>query len=185
MVREFCTICSNKLEKIKESLFHCPSCGQDFYINPCPSNGVILLNEKDEILFVKRKVPPNENTWDLPGGFMDINESAEESVTRELWEELKIKITDFKYFKSYPDRYQFQKINYYTLMFVYVAHIPDQKFITASPRPRYFSAGDEGEDELKLPTSDFEQSGLSLNYKKPRTKSPRKLIEGGEIKDFK
>ncbi len=129
MVREFCTLCASKLEKIRDNLFHCQNCGQDFYINPCPSNGVILLNEKGEILLVKRKVPPNENTWDLPGGFMDINESAEESVTRELWEELEIKITDFKYLKSYPDRYQFQKINYYTLMFVYEAQIPDQKFI--------------------------------------------------------
>lgn len=40
-----------------------------------------------QVLLIKRKYPPFENHWALPGGFVLDNESLEEAVKRELQEE--------------------------------------------------------------------------------------------------
>ncbi len=45
---------------------------------------VIVLNESQQILLVKRKDVP---LWDLPGGRVDPGESAEEAAVREILEE--------------------------------------------------------------------------------------------------
>nr|WP_202412137.1 8-oxo-dGTP diphosphatase MutT [Bacillus subtilis] len=45
---------------------------------------VIVLNESQQILLVKRKDVP---LWDLPGGRVDPGESAEEAAVREVLEE--------------------------------------------------------------------------------------------------
>lgn len=44
------------------------------------------------ILLIKRKYPPFEGNWAIPGGFVLENESLEEAVERELLEETGIKI---------------------------------------------------------------------------------------------
>ena len=40
-----------------------------------------------QILLIRRKHPPFQNCWALPGGFMDINESLRQAAHRELYEE--------------------------------------------------------------------------------------------------
>lgn len=45
---------------------------------------VILSNEKHQILLVKRKDVP---LWDLPGGRVDLSETAEAAAVREVLEE--------------------------------------------------------------------------------------------------
>lgn len=50
--------------------------------------GAIAVNEKGEILLVKRApTVPNPNKWSVPGGFFDQGETTEEAVLRELQEE--------------------------------------------------------------------------------------------------
>ena len=50
-----------------------------------PSSACVAVIVKDgALLAVRRKYPPAEGTLDLPGGFADIGETAEESVSREL-----------------------------------------------------------------------------------------------------
>ena len=44
------------------------------------------------ILMIKRRMAPGKGLWALPGGFLGINESIEESMLRELDEETRIKI---------------------------------------------------------------------------------------------
>jgi 8-oxo-dGTP diphosphatase len=39
------------------------------------------------VLLVKRGKPPFEETWALPGGFLEPNEPLETAARRELWEE--------------------------------------------------------------------------------------------------
>lgn len=119
----YCPRCGAAFEKQAENLLVCGSCGLHFYINPHPCNAVIIENEKGEILLVKRKSDPYEGTWDLPGGFMNPNESAEESVIREIEEELRIKPKGFRYLGSYADRYPYKGVNYHTLCFVYAVKI--------------------------------------------------------------
>ncbi|HSW67253.1 MAG TPA: NUDIX hydrolase [Bacteroidales bacterium] len=48
---------------------------------------VVFRNRLSEILLIRRLNPPFEGLWALPGGFMDMSETLEETATRELQEE--------------------------------------------------------------------------------------------------
>lgn len=69
----------------------CLSCGRVYYRNPIPSVvGISIINDK--ILLVKRGVEPDIGSWCLPGGFMELGETTEEAVKRELFEETGVKV---------------------------------------------------------------------------------------------
>lgn len=123
----FCFRCGHELEK-KTEYFLCKNCGFHFFQNPTPCNGVIIENKKEEILLVKRAAEPKKGFWDLTGGFTTIGETMEESVKREIEEELHIEINtkDLKYLASFHDKYMFMGEEYETLGFVYFITIVDQ-----------------------------------------------------------
>lgn len=65
------------------------------YPRPAVTTDIIIfkinnLEEKLEILLIERKNEPFAKHWALPGGFIDLNESAEECALRELYEETNI-----------------------------------------------------------------------------------------------
>jgi len=64
-----------------------------FKYGPKPSLTVdgIILNENKEILLIKRKNPPFQGMYALPGGFVNYNESVEDAVLREVKEETNLK----------------------------------------------------------------------------------------------
>lgn len=124
MEGEYCTLCGSKLKVKSKNLKICPSCGQYHYLNPKLCNAAIMINEaRDEVLLVLRKVDPRAGYWDLPGGFVDIGESLERSLVREIKEEIGITIDNYEYFRSYFDKYQYQKINYHTLSAIFIVKI--------------------------------------------------------------
>lgn len=45
------------------------------------------INSDPEVLLIKRANPPFEGMWAAPGGFIDMDETPEEAVLRELQEE--------------------------------------------------------------------------------------------------
>lgn len=131
MEYKFCPKCGSKADRKLPNLLVCPNCSFNFYINPSPTNAVILENSKGEILLVKRKFEPKKGYLDLPGGFVEQGESLEESTIREAKEEIGIEISEVAYFKSYPDEYLYQGINIKTLGAVLTAQIADD----AVPKP--------------------------------------------------
>ncbi|MFA5419682.1 MAG: NUDIX hydrolase [Bacteroidales bacterium] len=54
-----------------------------------------------QILLIQRKHPPFENLWALPGGFMDMDETLEQAVVRELQEETGLVCHNLQQFKSF------------------------------------------------------------------------------------
>jgi ADP-ribose pyrophosphatase YjhB (NUDIX family) len=65
----------------------CPRCGWTFYDNPVPAV-VAVVTGPAGILLARRAAPPHEGTWDLPGGFLELDETPERGLARELSEEL-------------------------------------------------------------------------------------------------
>lgn len=62
-----------------------------------------IKNGIDQILLIERKFPPFQNSWALPGGFVDMDETLEQSAARELQEETgltNIKLKQVKAFSS-------------------------------------------------------------------------------------
>jgi len=53
-------------------------------------------NSHFEVLLIRRKNYPFEGMWALPGGFVDMNETVEEAVSRELNEETDLDKVELK-----------------------------------------------------------------------------------------
>lgn len=122
-----CLKCGTTLEWKTKDYAECPACGFHFYQNPKATVAMLVLNQHEELLLVKRARDPEKDKWDLPGGFVDTNERLEDALIREAREELKLELTkdQIRYFNSYPDRYLFQEVNYHVLSGVFIARIPD------------------------------------------------------------
>lgn len=99
----FCPRCKTSLT-YDDHTARCSSCGFIIYQNVSVGVGAII--EKDQaILLVKRKFDPHKNTWDIPGGFLNIDESFELALQRELHEELKVETQINRYLGSEADEY--------------------------------------------------------------------------------
>ena len=75
---EYCPRCGSKhfvVHNEKSKL--CENCGFVYYANPCSATAAFIINEKNELLVVKRAKEPAKGTLDLPGGFCDMYETAE------------------------------------------------------------------------------------------------------------
>jgi len=57
--------------------------------------GVIIIKD-NKILFAQRKNSHGEDTWSVPGGHLEFNETIEECAKREVFEEAGIEIKNLK-----------------------------------------------------------------------------------------
>lgn len=119
----YCPKCKSKEINFIKKHFVCTACNFDFYINASAAVAVLIINENNELLLTKRKFDPYKDTYDLPGGFVDIHETAENAAIREIKEELNLEVTSLEYFYSYPNTYLFKGIEYYTLDLVFKAKV--------------------------------------------------------------
>jgi len=79
----------------------------------------IIRNDKNEVLFTIRKHDPAKGMLDLPGGFVDLGETAEEAIVREINEELNLKINKMEFVGSFTNKYVYEQIEYQTLDLVF------------------------------------------------------------------
>src|SRR5215467_6952048 len=89
--RQFCIRCGGRLVATRRaagagSVRTCPRCGWVDYNNPAPTASVLLLR-RGRLLLVRRAVAPSRGAWDLPGGFIEAGETAEQAARREMREE--------------------------------------------------------------------------------------------------
>jgi 8-oxo-dGTP diphosphatase len=61
---------------------------------PSVTTDVVLVTNEDppRVLLIRRKHEPFQGKWALPGGFIDMDETLEESARRELREETGIEV---------------------------------------------------------------------------------------------
>ncbi|MBN2697700.1 MAG: NUDIX hydrolase [Bacteroidales bacterium] len=62
---------------------------------------VLRVTDTPEILLIKRKFEPFRDMWALPGGFMNMDETLEETAHRELKEETGIRAGELMKFDTY------------------------------------------------------------------------------------
>jgi len=59
-------------------------------------DAVILMNEKQDLVLIRRKNPPFQGELALPGGFVNVGESVEHACIREAREETNIRVKIIK-----------------------------------------------------------------------------------------
>jgi len=144
-IMKFCPRCgSDRFTLEGDMSFLCGQCALHYYINASAAVIAIIENENGEILFTRRSREPARGMLDLPGGFVDILESAEDALKREINEELNLEISELSYVKSFPNRYLFSNLVYFTLDLVYRCSIKDMSVIRAADDVSGFSFIDPG-----------------------------------------
>lgn len=108
---KFCPKCAGEFKHINGNLLKCQQCGYNFFVNAAPCASAIILSDKKEVLLAKRKFEPYKGTWQTPGGFMKPEESFEEAVQREIYEELGVKIKLGKFLGTLPDVYPYYEVD--------------------------------------------------------------------------
>lgn len=81
---------------------YCGSCGR-FNARPCAANAVVL--DGDKVLLVQRGQEPDKGFWDIPGGYLDWDETLEQCAARELKEETSLVVNpnNFRLFTIFSD----------------------------------------------------------------------------------
>jgi ADP-ribose pyrophosphatase YjhB (NUDIX family) len=101
---------------------HCSDCGYTYFHNAAAAvAGIIEFN--GGILLVRRNHEPRKGFWDLPGGFIDYNETAEEALVRELKEELSCSLVSYSYLCSCPNTYTYASVDYFTCDMIFVCSV--------------------------------------------------------------
>jgi mutator protein MutT len=130
---EYCPRCGSKHFNINgERSRHCTNCNLTYYANASASTAAIITNSKGEVLLATRAFDPAKGKLDLPGGFVDMNESAEEAIIREIKEELNLDVQNPQYLFSLPNEYNFSGITVHTLDLFFKVKIDDNAIITSA-----------------------------------------------------
>ena len=151
----YCPCCgSSRFEENTEKSKVCKSCGFEYFLNPSSANVAFIVNAKGELLVERRKEDPGKGTLDLPGGFSDTNETAEEGVRREVKEETGLTVTNCQYLFSQPNVYRYAGFDVHTL---------DLFFLCRASNYQQVKACDDAESFRWIPLNELkpEQFGLT------------------------
>ena len=98
---KFCGTCGDRLvHDKKERMMRCPQCNAMHYPKISPAVIVGVVNE-DKLLMTKY-AGRDYKKYALIAGFAEIGETIEETVKREVMEEVGLKVKNIRYYKSQP-----------------------------------------------------------------------------------
>ncbi|WP_167618092.1 NUDIX hydrolase [Maribellus sediminis] len=123
-VLKYCPMCgSEKFKPSGERSLKCGACGFHFFINASAAVAALVTDDTGKLMLVTRGVEPDYGKLDLPGGFVDPMETVEDTVRRELHEELGLKVTQLEYLFSLPNEYEFSGYKVFTLDFAFKVQV--------------------------------------------------------------
>lgn len=112
----FCPCCgSSQFVVNNEKSKRCEHCGFVYYFNSSAAVVALIFNEKGDLLVTRRAKEPAMGTLDLPGGFIDLHETAEQAVCREIKEELGLELIKTDFLFSLPNVYPYSGFEVHTL----------------------------------------------------------------------
>jgi ADP-ribose pyrophosphatase YjhB (NUDIX family) len=73
---------------------YCQQCEQPIYQNPKPCAGVLVIDDCERVLLIKRTEPPAPGAWSVPAGYLEADEPPSHAAVRELHEETNITLSE-------------------------------------------------------------------------------------------
>lgn len=129
----FCPHCgSAKFVFNNEKSKKCDQCGFVFYMNASAAVAAFIITDDGKLLVCKRAKEPAKGTFDLPGGFVDNNETVEEAVKRELKEELSAVVVHLNYLFSIPNTYLYSGLSIPTMDLFFECKLENYKELKAA-----------------------------------------------------
>ena len=113
---------------------HCSECGFTYYANPSAATAAFITRqatdplsgrEQTELLVATRGKEPARGTLDLPGGFCDMDETAEQGIAREVEEETGCRPQQVDYLFSLPNLYLYSGMTIHTMDMFYRCLLAD------------------------------------------------------------
>ncbi len=97
----YCGRCGGEtVHDTKERMLRCPKCGNMIFPKIAPAV-IVALTDGDRILMTKY-ADREYKKYALIAGFTEIGETVEETVAREVMEEVGLKVKNIRYYKSQP-----------------------------------------------------------------------------------
>ena len=93
---KFCPVCGNRTEQVTAIMKKCSKCGKEQY--PTINTAIIVLITKGDEILLARGHKLRGNFYGLIAGFLEVGETLEECVHREVMEETNIIIKNLRYF---------------------------------------------------------------------------------------
>ncbi|MEM9646439.1 MAG: NUDIX domain-containing protein [Planctomycetota bacterium] len=109
-VFRFCPRCGEAHDGIGKIPFRCKSCGMSHFFGPVAAVGALITDEEGRLLLVRRARDPGKGMWGLPGGFVDREETIEQSLAREVMEETGLVLTERKLLLTGPNEYNYEGV---------------------------------------------------------------------------
>ena len=93
----FCPACGQKatgpeVGSKETNRFRCDHCNFVRFFGPFAAVGGLVVNDKGQLLMVRRAKDPGQGKLGLPGGFIDAGEAVEIALAREIREETSLEI---------------------------------------------------------------------------------------------
>ena len=129
----------------------CPACGLAYYFNPSVAAAALVLDGAGRVLLVRRAKEPSAGLLGVPGGFIDVGETAEDGLRREVREEVGLELDRIRFLMSYPNVYHYRDVSYpvVDLYFTALALAPE------SARPLDAVAGIEWHLPADIPDAEI------------------------------
>lgn len=105
--------------------FRCEACDFLYFFGPVTAVAALILRDDGRALFIRRAKDPARGRLALVGGFVDVGETAEHALRREVREEVRLEIEDVGFLSSHPNDYRYQGVVYPVVDFFFVARTRD------------------------------------------------------------
>ena len=129
---QYCPKCgSSRFEIHNAKAKKCADCGFVYYFNSSAATVAFILNHQNELLVCRRGKEPAKGTLDLSGGFIDMYETGEEGVAREVMEETGLKVVEARYLFSLPNTYLYSGFLVHTLDLFFLCRVEDDSRLLA------------------------------------------------------
>ncbi|MBT5169006.1 MAG: NUDIX domain-containing protein [Opitutales bacterium] len=110
---KFCPSCGDcSIEPQDDVSVLCSTCGFELFFSPATSAAALIEDASGKLLVIKRNKEPSKGAFGLPGGFADPNETLENTLIREVKEEVNLNLVSWSFLGGWPNKYPFKSVIY-------------------------------------------------------------------------